>query len=240
MILAAGMGTRLKERGETRPKGFIELGERPIVEESILKLIDAGLRRIIVVTGHCAEFYEELAARFPQVETIRNEQYSTSGSMYSLYCARELLDEDFLLLESDIIYERHALHFLLEFPRPDAILLSGETRSGDEVYVETRADCLLDMSKDRSALGQVSGELVGISKVSLALFEHMLELAGQRFESSLYIDYETDCLVAAGREYDVSCPVVQRLLWAEIDDEAHLARAARDIYPAIARRDGCP
>lgn len=239
VILGAGMGTRLEERGKTKPKGFIELGERPIVEESILKLMDVSLERIIVVTGHCSEFYEELGARFPNVETIKNEHYSSSGSMYSLYCARELVNGDFLLLESDIIYERQALQFLLELPESDAILLSGETLSGDEVYVETRGGCLLDMSKDRSSLGEeVSGELVGITKVSVPLFERMLEVAARQFESSLHVDYETDCLVAAGRDYDIFCPVIDNLLWAEIDDKSHLVRAENQIYPAIVRRDG--
>jgi len=70
------------------------------------------------------------------------------------------------------------------------------------------------------------------------LFERMLEVAARQFESSLHVDYETDCLVAAGRDYDIFCPVIDNLLWAEIDDKSHLVRAENQIYPAIVRRDG--
>ena len=106
VILAAGVGTRLKEEGKTKPKGFLHLGQRPIIQESIDKLLRAGIRQIIIVTGHHFKFYERLKESYPGIiETIYNSHYAGSGSMYSLYCARERLTEDFLLLESDIIYE---------------------------------------------------------------------------------------------------------------------------------------
>lgn len=239
VILAAGMGTRLKEKGVTRPKGFLQLGKRPIVEESILKLHAAGIDRLVIVTGHCANFYERLSGRFPAIVTVHNERYADSGSMYSLFCARELIDEDFLMLESDLIYERRALDFLLKHDTSDAILVSGRTYSGDEVYVETRDGCLVNMSKEPESLGEeIAGELVGITKISTPLFELMLKLAEQEFRSTLKVDYETDCLVAAAQHSPIRCPLVEDLLWAEIDDESHLERARRKIYPAICARDG--
>ena len=54
VILAAGMGIRLKERGKLTPKSCLRLGKKPIIEESILRLLDAGIQRIVIVTGHLA------------------------------------------------------------------------------------------------------------------------------------------------------------------------------------------
>ena len=238
VILAAGMGTRWRDEAAARPKGFLRLGDRPIVEESVQCLIDAGIRDVVIVTGHCAGHYDALAvAQDGFIRTVHNAAFAESGSMYSLYCARDLVDDAFLLLESDLIYEPRALTELLAHPADDAILLSGPTGAGDEVYVAASDGHLVDMSKDADALGgRVAGELVGISKISPSLFEIMLRIAGKVFERSLEFDYETDCLVAAGRERNIACPLVPDLVWAEIDDPGHLRRARERIYPEIRRR----
>jgi 2-aminoethylphosphonate-pyruvate transaminase len=235
VILAAGMGTRLGERGRQLPKGFLQLGERPIVEESLLRLQRVGITRILIVTGHLSRFYAELQQGYGGlVQTVHNPEFADSGSMYSLYLLRNHLDEDFLLLESDLIYEQRALDTLQAAKQDNAVLLSGFTDSGDEVFVETRAGLLVDMSKQRSRLGApASGELVGISRISQPLFALMVDYAGAAFRKTLHLDYETDCLVGVSRDTAIHCPVVGDLLWSEIDDAAHLARAQETIYPKI-------
>ena len=237
VILAAGMGTRLRGELTDRPKGFLCLGERPIIEESIDRLAGAGVRDVLIVTGHCAHFYDELARRDARVRTAHNSRYAESGSMYSLYCARTAVQGDYLLLESDLIYEPRALDELLGQPSADAVLLSGPTHAGDEVYVSTVDGCLTGMSKDPASLSDpVAGELVGISRISAALSAEMMAIAEGAFRRSLKFDYETDCLVAAGRQRRITCPVVPDLCWGEIDDAAHLARARAGVYPEIQRR----
>lgn len=239
VILAAGMGSRLKNVVADHPKGFLQLGDRPIVAESIARLAAAGIDDIVIVTGYRCEFYDSLAAEYgDRVRTVHNPSFASSGSMYSLYCARQLLTGSFLLLESDLIYERRALDVLLAHPSDDAILLAGRSDAGDEVYVATRENCLRAMSKDRSLLGDdITGELVGISKISAGLFDRMLDIARDAFDKDLMFDYETDCLVAAGRQRAIACPLVEDLLWAEIDDAQHLARARDSVYPAIVAAD---
>ena len=105
IILAAGMGVRLKERSKLTPKGCIRLGEKSIVEESLLRLLAVGIERIVIVTGHLAEQYKPLQDRYRQtVQLVHNPHFADSGSIYSLYCARHCVDEGFLLLESDLIF----------------------------------------------------------------------------------------------------------------------------------------
>jgi choline kinase len=239
VILAAGMGTRLKELGQSVPKGFLKLGEKTIIEESIERLHRCGIKRIVIVTGHLSEFYERLQERYTNaIAIVHNPRYADSGSMYSLYCARELINGDFLLLESDLIYEQRALSVVLDFPKDNVILLSGQTNAGDEVYVATSGERIVAMSKNKAELGShIAGELVGISKISQSLFQRMLQEATLRFESSLKLDYETDALVAAAQSYPVYYSAIADLLWAEIDDQNHLSRAQERIYPAIVKKD---
>ncbi len=235
VILAAGRGTRLAGELHDRPKGFLCVGERPIIEESIARLVAAGIDDICIVTGHCASWYEDLATRRGGlVRTVHNPRYADSGSMYSLWCARDQVTGDFLLLESDLVYEPRALGVLLDGPDPDAVLLSGPTGAGDEVWVELRDGVLWRMSKQRDALGAgVAGELVGISRISAPLYGLMCRLAETAFDKTLHHDYESDCLVAAARQRRIACPVVDDLLWGEIDDPSHLARVRLQVWPRL-------
>ena len=217
-ILAAGQGTRLGPL--PHPKGFMRLGERPIVAESLERLRSVGITEVVVVTGHLASYYQELEG----VHLVHNAHYASTGSLQSLAAANEVLTGDFLLLESDLIYERRALEVLLSVPHPDAVLLSGPTGAGDEVWVEARDGWLVSMSKDRSRLGTVSGELVGISRVSRELYSKLLCQPGQH--------YESDGLVGCAATRPIACPLVADLLWAEIDDANHLERARR-LYSSL-------
>ncbi len=239
VILAAGQGSRLRNVVDDMPKGFLKLGEHAIIEESIARLRAAGIPDIVIATGYRADYYDALAAQSGgSIRTVYNPSFDRSGSMYSLYCARQCVASPFLLLESDLIYESRALDVLLRHESADAILLAGESNAGDEVFVETCRGHLLAMSKDRSALGDgIAGELVGISKISAKLFESMIDIAESAFANDLMFDYETDCLVAAGATTHIACPVVDDLLWAEIDDPRHLARAREEVYPAIVASD---
>jgi len=238
VILAAGMGTRLGDRGRARPKGFLQLGDKPIIEESIERLRRSGIEQVIIVTGHCRDAYERLADEAGDfIRTVCNDKYSISGSMYSLYCAKEMIDGDFLLLESDLVYEQKALQSALSCPEDNCVLLSGFTNSNDEVFVEVDGNRLINMSKNRAELGTIGGELVGITRISPSLFTRMLDISERAFAESLHYDYETDCLVAAGQDCPVYCHLEPDLMWAEIDDAAHLERARSTIYPEIVKRD---
>ena len=75
--------------------------------------------------------------------------------------------------------------------------------------------------------------MVGISKISRGLFALMKHIAHEAFETSLQFDYETDCLVAAAARWDIFCPVVNDLIWAEIDDPDHLDRAREEVWPRL-------
>jgi len=239
IILAAGMGVRLKNRGKLTPKGCMCLGDKSIIEESVLRLLGVGIQRIVIVTGHLAEQFEHLQIRYGKaVQLVNNPYFADSGSMYSLYCARHYLGESFLLLESDLVYERRALTKCLEHPSENVVLLSGFSNSSDEVFVETRDGCLVAMSKNRERLGsEVLGELVGISKISRSLFAVMLESATKRFRTTRHMHYETDCLVDVAQLMPVSCPVVDDLILCEIDDKTHLAHARNQVYPVIQKYD---
>ena len=228
IILAAGMGVRLKELNRGVPKGFISLGnDKPIIEHSIDALLACGIKDIIIVTGFMDKHYENLRSRYPQIKTVRNEKYSETGTMYSLWCARNLVNADFILLESDLIYEIRAIKELLESTSENSILISEKTDAGDEVYVEVDGNWVKQISKDRKTLSSIVGEFIGISKLSYDFYLKLIQRAEEDFDSNLLISYDMDCFVAVAEINHLGFLKIEKLLWAEIDDVSQLNKAKK-------------
>jgi choline kinase len=236
VILAAGLGVRLGPAAGHLPKGFLRLGDRPIVEESIACLMRAGVERVVIGTGYGAERYEALAATFGgPVETVFNPHFAESGSMYTLARAAANVAGDFLLVESDLIYESRAVD-ALQAAAGSTLLVSGLTGAGDEVFVEASSDGrLVALSKTRATLGDpVIGELVGLTRVARHTHALMRARAQALFSASRRVDYES-VLAYVSAQDPVHCLVIDDLIWTEIDDERHLERARRDVYPRLRR-----
>jgi 2-aminoethylphosphonate-pyruvate transaminase len=233
VVLAAGRGVRLGALGQEIPKGFIPMGGQPLIERSIDALRAAGIERVLIVTGHLEDHYRALAARLgPWVSLAHNPDFATTGSLASLACAGAI-GEPYLLVESDLLYEARAPRLLVEAAEADLLLASGPTGSGDEVYVAAANGRLVDLTKRLDALrGPRVGELVGLTRISLALHAQVMAAAGRLFETTRMVDYET-ALVAAAERHPLPVLVVDDLVWSEVDDERHLARARTLILPAL-------
>lgn len=233
VILAAGLGSRLKEKTKQQPKGFLELDGISLIQRSIDNLLKSGIDTIYIGTGYLSEVYENFASGYPQIICIKSERYEATGSMFTLYNMKGEIKDDFLLLESDLLYEIDALTQLLSDTKEDIILASGKTNSNDEVYIDANKDLnLVNMSKQKDDLGFVYGELVGISKVSQHRYKLMCEAFNK--QDNLKMDYEY-IMVKTSKLEPFYVKKVENLIWCEIDDNSHLQRALVDILPKIER-----
>lgn len=223
VILAAGLGSRL---GHRLPKGLLELEGESLIQRSLRLLRETGLP-VTLVVGHQSEHYRSLPE---QPRLVENPDFATTGSLRSLVLAHQALQEDLLVLESDLLYEPRALRSILGSPQPDLILTSGLTRSGDEVWVDAPAGRLRGLSKDPTRLeGEVCGEFVGISKFSRNLLDRM-ESWGARFPEA---HYETDGLVSQCQDHPIQTMHIPDLIWCEVDDPQHWLRCQQQIWPRL-------
>lgn len=239
VILAAGMGTRLRDLFSGLPKGFVQIGDETLIERSLRLLREHGIERVLIVAGHLGEAYHDLAKSHPGVRVIENAAYADTGSMASLALALKEMSEDFLLLESDLFYEEKALSALLEGDVRDVLLASGPTGATDEVWIESDQGRLTAMSKDPGELSEVSGELVGIMRISTSLagdwltsFEDFVREQGHG-----RMGYETEGLVQVAQDRPVEVRLVPDLLWGEVDYEHHYLRVRDEVAPLCMRRE---
>lgn len=128
IILAAGMGKRLGEYTRNNTKCMVEVQGVKLIDRMLKQLSRLDLKRIILVVGYEGKkLIEYVAARHQglPVEFIENRIYDKTNNVYSLALAKEkMLEDDTLLLESDLIFEDGLLDLLVENPFPNLALVA--------------------------------------------------------------------------------------------------------------------
>ncbi len=127
IILAAGMGSRLKNLTQKKPKCMVEVSGTTLIERALRQLDKLKLNRIVIVTGYSCEtlinFIEGFDINTPIV-FVNNEIYDKTNNIYSLYLAKDYLEsDDTLLLESDLIFENSILQQLVNDKRESLALV---------------------------------------------------------------------------------------------------------------------
>lgn len=105
IILAAGMGTRLRPLTNEIPKCLVKVSGAPMVERQIQYLLEVGITDIILVSGYKAEKLDYLKEKYG-VDIVFNERYDTCNNIYSLY---KVLDRfgDTWVIEGDVYMNRN-------------------------------------------------------------------------------------------------------------------------------------
>lgn len=233
VIVAGGLGARFGDRTKLMPKGFIEIDGVPMVERSVRKLIAAGIEEIIIGTGHCSEYYDELAEKYHIIKTVRNDNYMNTSSMGTLAVCAPYIKGDFLLLESDLVYDAVGLYVLQNESRANVILASGKSNSHDEVYLAADENGVLnEVSKSKELVPNPAGELVGITKISKPCLDKMTAYYASD-KKHIKLDYESALKQVSVSGEPVFVRTIEYYAWTEIDDEAMLERALTQIYPRI-------
>lgn len=144
VILAAGMGKRLKDLTQDRAKCMVQVNGISLVERALRILDKKNLSRIVVVVGYkgadLQRCINELNLATPLV-FIDNNIYDKTNNIYSLLMAKEyLINEDTLLLESDLIFEEALIDCLIEDPRPTLALVDKFASWMDGTCMELDSD----------------------------------------------------------------------------------------------------
>ena len=115
IILAAGVGSRLMPLTAKKPKCMVEVCGTPILVRMLEHLDSIGVDEATIVHGYKGEcILDELGTRFGRVAIgyVENPDFRDTNSMYSLWLARDILEQGCLVIEGDAICERHVLESL--------------------------------------------------------------------------------------------------------------------------------
>lgn len=229
VILAAG---RVESFG--KPTGMLGIEDFKLIDRTMNILKENGITKVVIVTGYESSYYEEYFKNSKNVKLVKSDKYKWTGTMHSLSLAKKYITDDFLLIENDLIFESRAIRELCESNERDCVLITNESGSGDEAFVEIRDNHLYKMSKDIHQFNRIDGEMIGLTKISYKLYKMMLE----EFKDNVnpYLNYEY-VLLDVGRNYNIGFVKIDDLAWGDIDSPKGYEKIKNHLYPTIRRRE---
>lgn len=236
LMLAAGMGKRLGKYTENATKCMVPVNGKTLIEYAIESLIEAKIKRLTLVVGYKKEVLKDfLKDKYKEIEInyIDNDVYDTTNNIYSLYLAKDVLaQDDTILLESDLIFDKNIIKEIIEDKNPNLAVVSP---------FETWMDGTCALIDDQNVIKGILGK----SEFNWDKTNHYYKTVNiykfsKEFATTVYMPFLKAYQTAYGKNeyYETVLKVISFLgnstfkahsvdgsRWYEIDDPADLAIA---------------
>ncbi len=236
IILAAGVGKRLWEVTQHRPKCLIEIGGRSLLHRYLESLAAVGIRRADIVVGYKQEMIRAAVAGDScgiGVTFWANEEFHR-GSISSLWVARSAFDDDTIVMDADVLFHREILRRLVSSPFENALLMDETvTQTGEECMVVVAGERVIALTKTLPARYDYAGEGVGFLRVRYADTPRVVSsLRGYIEKNMWHMEYE-DALLEYFHDVRVGHEKIGGLPWTEIDFINDIKKAELEVLPRL-------
>jgi len=171
IILAAGMGSRIKSIKDNCPKSLLKIGDNTILEMMISHIQDCGIHKILLVVGYLEEQIKDYVnTKFPDlnVSYVTNTKYAETNTAYSLMLAKDFIqDSGFIKFDADIVFDKEILKKLIECEHENCLCIDKNiSLDAEEIKVSIdNRNRILKANKTINPKDSV-GESIGIEKIS--------------------------------------------------------------------------
>ena len=235
LLLAAGIGSRLYPLSQNAPKCLTIVSGVSILERLVSKLSQHGFKRLVVVTGYLENRIKDfLGTQIGDItiDYIFSPLYKTTNNIYSLWMAREIINEPFLLLESDLVFDKSLLNKML-YPNRMAVAKMQPWMNGTYVTINQSQRVKSFFVGNPAPLGVIQYKTVNIYCISLSSWHCIVKKLDQHISEGKINDYYETIfmeMIAAG---SLSFEIISfdSKPWYEIDTIEDLAKAEK-LFPS--------
>lgn len=228
IILAAGRGSRLGPLTDSQTKCMVKVCGKTLIERSVESILDVGIKKIIIVTGYKKEgLTKHLKLKFPNcdIKFVFSEDFYKTNNIYSLYVVKDLLiQDDTILLESDLIFEQDILSKLISDPRKNLVVVDKFKNWHDGTVVKINQDQKIQSFIPKSEFSYKDliqyFKTVNIYKFSkdflVNVYEPFLQAYCRSFGRSEYYE-DVLRVIALIKNQSLEALVLKNEKWYEID-----------------------
>jgi choline kinase len=231
IILSAGQGRRLMPLTSNMAKCSLPLHGISILEWQLSQISQCDIDEVIVVTGFAFEKIDTIVESIKSIKirTLHNPMYAHTDNLGTCWEARSEMDEPFVLMNGDTLFEAAVLQRLLNSEKPYSITLATDTKPQfdlDDMKVIADDQRLLKVSKQLD-ISLVSSESIGLmvfdKSGAKAFTEKLEEMMDKSDALKLWYLSAIDQLASEG--IVGICPI-DGMSWCEVDDAADFSAAA--------------
>jgi len=234
VILAAGRGTRLLPLTKDIPKTLLKVKGKPILDYILDRLAELEINEIILAVGH---FEDKLKKHVGDnhkgipVKYIFNPIYDQTNSTYSLWLAKDVVGDDFLVINADTICTKDVLKYMIE-SKHDICMAIDDTLTGELPEEAMKVTIINGLIKDASKqipAERTHGDAIGIYKFRgkgvEVLYKELNRLVDEKILDQLFT-FAVKRLMQSFNVYPVS---TKGLAWIEVDDHTDLKNAEKVV-----------
>lgn len=234
IIAAAGRGRRILPFSKDRPKPLLLIRKRPFLEYTLDNLIAEGIKEIVIITGYLSEQFDYLLK--PKYKKhiifIKNEDYSETENLDSLYLAKDYIKEGFIFINADVIFSKTLLRKLLQYRKQNiCVVEKGRELSKSVMKVRVAGNKLVGIGR---SLMSGNGRAIGLYKFSTSGAKEYFEIIKSlkvNGKKGFQIEKAISIFI---RKYPIHMLETGKYAWYEIDEKKDLLKAEK-IINRIAR-----
>ncbi len=233
MVLAAGAGRRLRPYTDTLPKALVPVDdETTILDLTLSNFSKVGLKDVAVIVGYKSEAVEDrkkdLESRHGvNLELIFNDKAEEWNNAYSLWCARDLFSQGFLLANGDTVHPVAVQETLLANRGPAILLAVDTVKKLAEEEMKLTIDCAGNLAKITKLMDPQSafGEYIGLTLVEPEAAEKLTSALETTWNLNPDLYYEDGYQEYVDRGGVISLQPIGEVSWVEVDNHDDLAKA---------------
>lgn len=233
VILAAGVGSRLRPMTNAKPKCLVTTAGRPILQYQIDAYRQAGIERVIIVVGYEGQAIRDFCKHIKGIgiTIVENPDYETTNNMYSLYlCREQVRGHAFILNNADLSIDAGIVARLLAHPSADAVAVDTSFYDEESMKVTVNAEGLIDDIAKGIAQADCFASSIDFYKFSAnssrVLFEEIERIVGHEGNLKDWTEVAMQRLFRAGQLRVPPCDIAG-LAWVEVDNYRDLALSDR-------------
>ena len=233
MVLAAGAGRRLRPYTDTLPKALVPVDdETTILDLTLSNFSKVGLKDVAVIVGYKSQAVEDrkkdLESRHGvNLELIFNDKAEEWNNAYSLWCARDLFSQGFLLANGDTVHPVGVQETLLANRGPAILLAVDTVKKLAEEEMKLTIDCAGNLAKITKLMDPQTafGEYIGLTLVEPESAEKLTSALETTWKLNPDLYYEDGYQEYVDRGGVINLQPIGEVSWVEVDNHDDLAKA---------------
>jgi choline kinase len=233
MVLAAGAGRRLRPYTDTLPKALVPVDdETTILDLTLSNFSKVGLKDVAVIVGYKSQAVEDrkkdLESRHGvNLELIFNDKAEEWNNAYSLWCARDLFSQGFLLANGDTVHPVGVQETLLANRGPAILLAVDTVKKLAEEEMKLTIDCAGNLAKITKLMDPQSafGEYIGLTLVEPEAADKLTSALEATWKLNPDLYYEDGYQEYVDRGGVINLQPIGEVSWVEVDNHDDLAKA---------------